>query len=256
MRQIIIDTETTGLDPKQGHRIIEFAALEVINRRVTGRSVHFRVDPEREIDAGATEVHGMTWDDLRDKPKFREVAADIIEFVRGAEWIIHNAPFDIGFLDAELRLATLPVCTEIYAGLIDTLALARELFPGKRNSLDALCERFGVDHAHRAVHGALLDAQLLAEVYLTMTRGQEALTIDMAPPRAAAAAGDASAAAANPAGARPVVMTIAATVAELADHREYLAALDKESRGCCLWLAIDAKADAGDALRPDAICHP
>ena len=253
MRQIIIDTETTGLDPKQGHRIIEFAALEVVNRRVTGRNVHFRVDPEREIDAAATEVHGMTWDDLRDKPKFREVAADIIEFVRGAEWIIHNAPFDIGFFDAELRRAALPACTEIYAGLIDTLALARELFPGKRNSLDALCERFGVDHAHRAVHGALLDAQLLAEVYLTMTRGQETLTIDMAPPRAAPT-GDAGAAA-NPAGARPTMMTIAPTSAELADHREYLAALDKESRGRCLWLAIDANADGGDAPRPAAICH-
>jgi len=252
MRQVIIDTETTGLDPKQGHRIIEFAALEVVNRRATGRSLHFRVDPEREIDAGATEVHGMTWDDLRDKPKFREVAPDIIEFVRGAEWVIHNAPFDIGFLDAELRLAALPACTEIHAGLIDTLALARELFPGKRNSLDALCERFGVDHAHRAVHGALLDAQLLAEVYLTMTRGQETLTIDMAPPRAALAE-DAGGAAANPAGARPAVLTVAPTATELADHREYLAALDKDSRGRCIWRAIDAKTDAGDAPPPDAI---
>ena len=255
MRQIIIDTETTGLDPKQGHRIIEFAALEVVNRRATGRTVHIRLDPEREIDAGATEVHGMTWEDLKGKPKFRDVAADFIDFARGAEWIIHNAPFDIGFLDAELRLAALPACTKIYAGLIDTLALAREMFPGKRNSLDALCERFGVDHAHRAVHGALLDAQLLAEVYLTMTRGQETLTIDMAPPRAVPA-GDAGGAAANPAGARPAVLTVAPTAAELADHREYLAALDKDSRGHCLWLAIDAQADAGDAPRPDAIGRP
>jgi DNA polymerase-3 subunit epsilon len=255
MRQIIIDTETTGLDPKQGHRIIEFAALEVVNRRVTGRSVHFRVDPEREIDAGATEVHGMTWDDLRDKPKFREVAADIIEFVRGAEWIIHNAPFDIGFLDAELRLATLPTCKEIHAGLIDTLALARELFPGKRNSLDALCERFGVDHAHRAVHGALLDAQLLAEVYLTMTRGQETLTIDMAPPRAVTP-GDGVGAAADLAGPRPAIMTIPATAAELAAHQEYLAVLDAESRGRCLWLAIAAQADSVEAQHPAANGRP
>jgi DNA polymerase-3 subunit epsilon len=251
MRQVIVDTETTGLDPKQGHRIIEFAALEVVNRRVTGRSVHFRVDPEREIDAGATEVHGMTRDDLRDKPKFREVAADIIDFVRGAEWIIHNAPFDIGFIDAELRLASLPPCTEIYAGLVDTLALARELYPGKRNSLDALCERFGVDHAHRAMHGALLDAQLLAEVYLTMTRGQETLTIDMAPPRAATMGG-AGAVAANPAGARVALMTIPPTDEELAAHREYLAVLDQESRGRCLWLAIDAHAGAGDTPSCDA----
>ncbi len=251
MRQVIVDTETTGLDPKQGHRIIEFAALEVVNRRVTGRSVHFRVDPEREIDAGATEVHGMTWDDLRDKPKFREVAADIVDFVRGAEWIIHNAPFDTGFLDAELKLAALPSCTEIYAGLVDTLALARELYPGKRNSLDALCERFGIDHAHRAVHGALLDAQLLAEVYLTMTRGQETLTIDMAPPRAATM-GAAGGAAANPAGARVALMTIKPTAAELAAHQEYLAVLDRESRGRCLWRAIDANAVAGDAPSVDA----
>ncbi len=194
MRQIIIDTETTGLDPKQGHRIIELAALEIADRRATGRTVHFRIDPEREIDAGATEVHGMTWDDLKDKPKFAEVAAEFIAFASGAEWIIHNAPFDIGFLDAELERASLPACAELHSSVVDTLALAREMFPGKRNSLDALCERFGVDNAHRSVHGALLDAQLLADVYLTMTRGQESLTIDMAPPpRAAIAVGIASA---------------------------------------------------------------
>jgi len=250
MRQIIIDTETTGLDPKQGHRIIEFAALEVVNRRATGRAVHVRLDPEREIDAGATEVHGMTWEDLKGKPKFRDVAADFIEFARGAEWIIHNAPFDVGFLDAELQLAALPECAAIYGRLIDTLALAREMFPGKRNSLDALCERFGVDHAHRSVHGALLDAQLLAEVYLTMTRGQETLTIDMAPP--AAAAGDASGAAADLAGPRPVIRTIAPTVAELAAHEGYLAALDRESGGRCLWLAVDSAADTGNTTPPAA----
>jgi DNA polymerase-3 subunit epsilon len=251
MRQIIIDTETTGLDPKQGHRIIEFAALEVVNRRATGRSVHFRVDPEREIDAGATEVHGMTWEDLKGKPKFRDVAADLIAFGRDAEWIIHNAPFDVGFLDAELQLAALPRCADIYASLIDTLALAREMFPGKRNSLDALCERFGVDNAHRSVHGALLDAQLLAEVYLTMTRGQETLTIDMAPPRGTTTGG-AGGAAGDPGGPRPGVRTIAPTAAELAAHQEYLVALDQESRGRCLWLAIDASADSGPVPPPVA----
>ena len=251
MRQIIIDTETTGLDPKQGHRIIEVAALEVVNRRATGRTVHFRLDPEREIDAGATEVHGMTWEDLKGKPKFRDAAADFVEFARGTEWIIHNAPFDIGFLDAELQLAALPECAAIYASLIDTLALAREMFPGKRNSLDALCERFGVDNAHRSVHGAMLDAQLLAEVYLTMTRGQETLTIDMAPPSAAAARG-AGEAAADLAGPRTSVGTVAPTAAELAAHQEYLAALDRESRGRCLWLAVDSKADPGNAAGPVA----
>jgi DNA polymerase-3 subunit epsilon len=243
MRQIIIDTETTGLDPKQGHRIIELAALEVANRRATGRTVHFRIDPEREIDAGATEVHGMTWDDLKDKPKFAEVAAEFIAFASGAEWIIHNAPFDIGFLDAELERASLPACAELHSSVVDTLALAREMFPGKRNSLDALCERFGVDNAHRSVHGALLDAQLLADVYLTMTRGQETLTIDMAPPpRAAIAVGIASA---GPAAPRAALLMVAPTEDELAAHREYLAALDKETTGRCVWLRLATGADAG-----------
>src|SRR5512139_3975599 len=134
MRQIILDTETTGLYPEQGHRIIELAGLEVVNRRVTGASIHFYLDPEREIDAGAAQVHGMTWDDLKGKPKFRDVAAEFMDFARGAEWVIHNAPFDVAFLDVELRLAGLPRCAEIYGGLIDTLALARETFPGKRNN--------------------------------------------------------------------------------------------------------------------------
>ena len=243
MRQIIIDTETTGLDPRQGHRIIELAALEVIDRRATGRAVHFRVDPEREIDAGATEVHGMTWEDLKGKPRFRDVATEFSDFARGAEWVIHNAPFDIGFLNAELQRAELGDCGGIYANLVDTLTLARELFPGKRNSLDALCERFGVDNAHRSVHGALLDAQLLADVYLAMTRGQETLTIDMAAPGPSAAGGDTSGHAAAHAGPRPTVSVIALTPLELAAHNEYLAALDKESKGRCVWLAL---ASAGE----------
>jgi DNA polymerase-3 subunit epsilon len=245
MRQIIIDTETTGLDPKQGHRIIELAALEVIDRRTTGRAVHYRLDPEREIDAGATEVHGMTWDDLRGKPRFRDIAAEFVDFARGAEWIIHNAPFDVAFLDAELRIADLDACAAFCASLIDTLALARDMFPGKRNSLDALCERFGVDNAHRSVHGALLDAQLLAEVYLAMTRGQESLVIDMAAPAAPSPidAVSGTAAAAGPAIA--AVAVIAPTPLELAAHAAYLAALDQESKGRCLWLALASAAGSG-----------
>jgi DNA polymerase-3 subunit epsilon len=238
VRQIVIDTETTGLDPKQGHRIIEFAALELVDRRATGRAVHFRVDPEREIDPGATEVHGMTWEDLKGKPRFRDVAAELVDFARGAEWIIHNAPFDVGFLDTEFRLAATPTCAEVYAGLIDTLALAREMFPGKRNNLDALCERFGVDNAHRSVHGALLDAQLLAEVYLAMTRGQETLTIDMAAPSLSVREGDAGARESGSAGPRPSVMLVEPTQAELAAHEDYLAALDRESGGRCLWRSL------------------
>jgi DNA polymerase-3 subunit epsilon len=238
MRQIIIDTETTGLDPKQGHRIIELAALEIIDRRTTGRAVHFRLDPEREIDAGATEVHGMTWEDLKGKPRFRDVVAEFVDFARGTDWVIHNAPFDVGFLDAELRLAALPDCTGIHANVVDTLALAREMFPGKRNSLDALCERFGIDNAHRSVHGALLDAQLLAEVYLAMTRGQETLSIDMGAPSAPASARDAGGPAAGSARPHGAVNVIAPTSAEFAAHQDYLAALDKESKGRCLWLAL------------------
>ncbi len=238
MRHLILDTETTGLYPEQGHRIIELAGLELVNRRPTGRTVHFHLDPEREIDAGATEVHGMTWDDLKGKPKFADVAAEFMEFARGAHWVIHNAPFDVAFLDVELKRLGLPPCGALYGGLVDTLALARETFPGKRNNLNALCERFGIDNAHRTLHGALLDAQLLAEVYLAMTRGQESLTIDLAPPPSAVRL--ASAAAAAEAGGEPLPV-IAPTEDELAAHATYLAELDRESRGRCVWLALGAK---------------
>jgi len=235
MRQIVIDTETTGLDPQQGHRIIEFAAIELVDRRATGRAIHFRVDPEREIDFAATEVHGMTWDDLKAKPKFREVAAEFIDFVRGAEWVIHNAPFDVGFLDAELRLAGVPGSSELYSALIDTLALARDMYPGKRNGLDALCERFGINNAHRTLHGALLDARLLADVYLAMTRGQESLTIDIVVPSAVIAVAPFGTGLRD--SARPPLVVIEPTPEELAEHEAYLAALDRESKGRCVWLA-------------------
>lgn len=236
MRQLILDTETTGLSPEQGHRIIEIAGVELVDRRPTGRSVHLYLDPEREIDAGATEVHGMTWDDLKGKPRFPDVADEFVEFARGAQWVIHNAPFDVAFLDAEFKRAGLSTCAQLHAGLVDTLALAREAFPGKRNNLNALCERFGIDNAHRTLHGALLDAQLLAEVYLSMTRGQETLTIEMAPsphrhgPR-------------RPfddevqGSGRPVLRVLEPSADEAAAHRDYLAALDAESKGRCLWLA-------------------
>ena len=237
MRQLIIDTETTGLDPKAGHRIIEFAALELVDRRPTGRSLHFHFNPEREIDFAATEVHGKTWDDLKDRPRFRERAAEIVDFLRGAEWIIHNAPFDVAFIDTELARESLPGCQGLNAGVIDTLTMARDAFPGKRNNLDALCERFGVSNAHRTLHGALLDAQLLAEVYLAMTRGQETLSIDMgASPALPSIAADGLRA------TRAALIVVLPTEEELAAHAEYLAGLDKESRGRCVWLAQDAQA--------------
>jgi DNA polymerase III subunit epsilon len=234
MRHIVVDTETTGLDPKLGHRVIELAAIELVDRRPTGRTLQYRVDPEREIDAAASEVHGMTWEDLKGKPKFADVAAEFVDFVRGATWIIHNAPFDVAFLDMELGKARLPSCTDVYGGLIDTLAMARESFPGKRNNLDALCERFGVSNAQRTLHGALLDAQLLAEVYLAMTRGQESLTIDMgAGPRVVEALP-----AGQPNAIRPALVVTRPTPAEVQAHRAYLEALDRETKGRCMWLAM------------------
>jgi DNA polymerase III subunit epsilon len=230
MRCIILDTETTGLDPKQGHRVIEIAAVEVVDRRLTGRHVHFYVNPEREIDAGATDVHGLTWDMLREKPRFGDVAREFIDFSAGARWIIHNAPFDLAFLDEELRRLDLPSTAAVCAEVVDTLALAREQFPGKKNSLDALCERFGVADAQRAVHGALLDARLLAEVYLAMTRGQETLTIDIAIPGPAASTPDGAA-------VLPRLRVLEPTAAELGAHRAYLAEVEREAGGRCIWLA-------------------
>ena len=241
MRQLVLDTETTGLDPRQDHRIIEIAALELVDRRPTGRHLHYKLNPEREIDPGATEVHGMTWDDLRDKPLFRDVASELVDFARGAEWIIHNAPFDVAFLDAELARVELPRCGEIAAKIVDTLALAREAFPGKRNNLDALCERFGVDNAGRTLHGALLDAQLLADVFLAMTRGQETLAMDL--PSGAAAGARAGGVVRG--GPRPSVLVLAPSDGELAAHRAYLEALEAASRGRCVWLALER--EAGEA---------
>jgi DNA polymerase-3 subunit epsilon len=235
MRQLIIDTETTGLDPRQDHRVIEIAALELVDRRPTGRHLHLKINPEREIDVGASEVHGMTWDDLRDKPPFRDVAHEFIAFARGAEWVIHNAPFDLGFLDAELARIEGPPCKDLAASVVDTLNLARELFPGKRNNLDALCERFAVDNAGRTLHGALLDAQLLAEVYLALTRGQESLVMDL-PKGPAPGEGRADLPGIGP---RPAVLVVAPTAAELDAHRAYLEALDAASRGRCVWLALE-----------------
>jgi DNA polymerase-3 subunit epsilon len=231
MRQIVLDTETTGLDPRQGHRIIEVAGVEFVNRRPTGRHIHFYLNPEREIDSGATDVHGFTWDMLRDKAKFADVVNEFLEFASGAQWIIHNAPFDIAFLDEELKRVNLPSVAAVAADVIDTLALAREHFPGKRNSLDALCERFGVSNAHRTLHGAMLDAQLLAEVYLAMTRGQDSLTIDIAVPIAIVDRGVALEGVA-------AVRVVVPSTDELELHRAYLAELQRESRGACLWVAV------------------
>ncbi len=230
MRQIVLDTETTGLDPRQGHRIIEVAGIELVNRRLTGRHLHKYVHPERDIDAGAQAVHGISLEFLADKPKFADIAEELAEFIRGAELIIHNAPFDIGFLNAEFdRLGFVPVGTLCH-GVIDTLKMAKEIHPGKRNSLDALCERYEIDNSSRTLHGALLDTELLADVYLAMTRGQNSLMIDVdtAPQPQLGADGQVR--------QRKPLQVRRASEAELAEHDRVLAAIDKESKGTCIWL--------------------
>lgn len=230
MRQIVLDTETTGLDPRQGHRIIEVACIEMVNRRLTGHHLHKYINPEREIDAGAAAVHGITLEQLLDKPKFADVADEFLDFVRGAELIIHNAPFDIGFLNAELdRLGRVPIDT-ICGGVRDTLRMAKELHPGKRNSLDALCERYAVDNSQRTLHGALLDTELLAEVYLAMTRGQDSLIVEQDSRPLAPEYGD------TPRRERKPLQVRRASADELALHEQILNGIDKETKGNCLWL--------------------
>ena len=227
LRQIILDTETTGLDPALGNRILEIGGVEFVNRQPTGKHFHRYINPERESEEGALQVHGITSDFLADKPKFREIAQEFVDYVSGAELVIHNAPFDISFLNHELRLLKMPPVKDYCSSVIDTLKQARELHPGKRNNLDALCERYQVDNAGRTLHGALLDAQLLAEVYLAMTRGQGSLMIDATP--AANAQIDA--------GAREKVeiMVLSASAEELTAHEAQLAEIDKASSGKCVW---------------------
>jgi len=230
LRQIVLDTETTGLDHRQGHRIIEVACIEMVNRRLTGRHLHKYINPERDIDAGAAAVHGITLEFLADKPKFAAITDEFLDFVRGAELIIHNAPFDIGFLNAELgRLNLVPVNT-VCAGVKDTLRMAKELHPGKRNSLDSLCERYQIDNSHRTLHGALLDTELLAEVYLAMTRGQDSLIIEPDVQPRSQGSGTVTR------GQRKPLVVRLADEAEVALHQQVLAGIDKESKGQCLWL--------------------
>ena len=229
MRQICLDTETTGLDPRQGHRIIEVACIELVNRRLTGRNLHRYIDPERDIDEGAQAVHGISREFLTGKPKFADIVDEFLEFINGAELVIHNAAFDLGFLNAELNLlGRVPVET-VCNCVTDTLRMAKDLHPGKRNNLDALCERYEIDNSGRTLHGALLDTELLAEVYLAMTRGQETLMIEPEAPRPQLAA-DGSVRQRKP------LIVLKASAEELAEHEKVLAAIDKESKGACIWL--------------------
>jgi DNA polymerase-3 subunit epsilon len=236
MRQIILDTETTGLEPKLGHRIIELAGVELVNRRLTGSHFHRYLNPDREIDEGAQQVHGISAEFLQDKPHFADIVGEFLEYVRGAELVIHNAPFDTGFLNAELGKLGLPAIDQHCAGVVDTLAMAREMHPGQRNSLDALCKRYAVDNSNRTLHGALLDCELLGAVYLAMTRGQESLMMSMADAQSGQ-----SGTRAGYVRRRPVLVVVPGP--ELAEHHALLDVINRESKGACLWLAGGSEAD-------------
>ena len=228
MRQIVLDTETTGLNPRTGDRIIEVGCVEIFNRKLTGNNFHRYINPERDSDEAALAVHGLTTEFLSDKPKFHEIAEELRAYIQGAEVIIHNAPFDLGFLNHEFARLGLPPFVEHCSNVIDTLVQAKELHPGKRNSLDALCDRYEISNAHRKLHGALLDSELLADVYLAMTRGQNSLTMDV---EVEAAAGG-GLLEAVPLGE---IIVVAASPDELAIHEEVLAGLDKNVKGSCVW---------------------
>lgn len=235
MRYVILDTETTGLDPDHGHRIVEIGCVEVAARQLTGRNFHTYLNPERDIDPGAEAVHGLSRDFLSGYPTFAQQVTDFLDFVRGAVIIIHNATFDIKFLDAELaRLALAPFRDHCH-DVIDTLAQARELHPGKRNSLDALCDRYGISNAHRTLHGALLDSELLAEVWLAMTRGQNTLLMDTEPARPTHL-GDTT----TPGLLGLDLPVLYATPDELNAHQTYLDHLDKSAKDGSLWRRLDA----------------
>jgi DNA polymerase-3 subunit epsilon len=235
MRQIILDTETTGLEPSQGHRIVEIGCMEIVNRMVTGNTMHVYLNPDRESDPEALAVHGLTTEFLSDKPRFQEVADELVRFLDGAEIIIHNAAFDTKFINAELARIGRGKMQDFCATITDSLMHARELHPGKRNSLDALCERYGISNAHRTLHGALLDARLLGEVWLAMTRGQDALLIDL-DESAGSSGAEGLALGRFDASGLPVIR---ASAEELGEHEAYLAALDKSVSGACLWRQWD-----------------
>jgi DNA polymerase-3 subunit epsilon len=232
VRKIVLDTETTGLEPANGHRIIEIGCVELVNRRLTGSNYHVYLQPDREIDAGAMEVHGISNEFLADKPRFADVAEDFLAFIRGAELIIHNAPFDVGFINAELiRIGSPHGKVAEFCSVLDTLVMARQLHPGQKNNLDALCKRYGISNAHRELHGALLDAEILADVYLTMTGGQTLLSLS----------GDADSKSHQPgdirrlATSRKPLPVIHASSEELALHDTLLGIIKKKSDGNCLW---------------------
>ncbi|RLA21109.1 MAG: DNA polymerase III subunit epsilon [Gammaproteobacteria bacterium] len=237
MRQIVLDTETTGLNPAEGHRIIEIGCVELVDRRLTGNHFHVYLNPEREIDVGAIEVHGISNEFLADKPLFADVVDDFIEFIRDAELVIHNAPFDVGFLNHELKqLRGEKRGINAFSTVLDTLVMARKKHPGQRNSLDALCNRYGIDNSHRELHGALLDAEILSDVYLLMTGGQTALLLGAE----ADEQGEEGYAIKRLPEDRLKLKVVRCGEAELEAHNEYLEFLDKQSGEQCLWRKLDS----------------
>lgn len=238
-RQVVLDTETTGLEPTEGHRIIEIGCVELVDRRLSDRRYHQYLCPDRDIDEGAIEVHGITWEFLQDSPRFGDIVEEFLAFVRGAELIIHNAPFDVGFVNQELRLLG-PEWGQLeeQCAIADTLALARDLHPGQKNSLDALCRRYHVDNSQRKLHGALLDAEILADVYLAMTGGQGDLLLD------GAAAHARTKKRRRWVGKRPRLRLIQPNGYEVAEHQRILANLDKASGGRCVWRRLERELSA------------
>ena len=240
MRQIFLDTETTGLSPDTGDRMVEIGCVEMDNRRLTGRHLHFYLNPERKNGEGAVAVHGLTDEFLSDKPLFAHVVDEVLEFIRGAEIIIHNASFDVGFLNEELRRCGKPKFSTHVSAITDTLAMARDQFPGKSNSLDALCKRLEIDNSNRTLHGALIDANLLAEVYIRLTRGQDSLVMDMTE-ESRGGVGDLG----GPIDLSVFVLPVlAATGTELTDHERVLGEIDKASGGKTIWRAQQQEAVA------------
>jgi len=232
VRQVVLDTETTGLDPNKGHRIIEIGCVELIDRKRTGNELHQYLKPGRKIDAGAIEVHGITNEFLQDKPVFADIADDFIAYIKGAELIIHNAPFDVGFINAELKIAGKDLGTvNTYCEVIDSLVMARHARPGQKNSLDALCRHFNIDNSQRELHGALLDAELLAEVYLALTGGQSALFQENEPGKKAAAEKIVRHLDKD----RAALPVIHASEEERIQHEVWLDDLDAKTEGKCLW---------------------
>jgi DNA polymerase III subunit epsilon len=238
MRQVILDTETTGLEPALGHRIIEIGCIELVNRRASGRRFHRYVNPEREVDEGALAVHGISRAELEGKPRFAEVAAELLEFISGAELVIHNAEFDVAFLDSELQRLGESRRVAALCRVLDTLSLAREMHPGQRNGLDALCKRYGIDDSRRELHGALLDAQLLAEVYLAMTGGQATLALGAADVHERGAAASAVRALVRP--SIPLAIVKLGEEA-LRAHEAMLDAIARASGGECVWRRLEAR---------------